>query len=203
MEGSDPNGGKIRDSKRSLGLGQWMKGQLSRTPLMASNAYKRSDLRLLLGVLGAPLSPVQVGTNDPLPHLCIKDTPIIICFNWNSLNGPVPSNLNNLTSVRELYLSNNNLNGPLPNLTGMNFLNSLNNSFNSSAVPPWHTSLEVEQLEREVTELRHALADKQEQKNVMLQVLTRVEQEQRVTEDAHRFAEQDAAAQRYAAQVLQ
>lgn len=31
----------------------------------------------------------------------------------------------------------------------------------------------------------------------------RVEQEQRVTEDARRFAEQDAAAQRYAAQVLQ
>ncbi|XP_028098642.1 probable leucine-rich repeat receptor-like protein kinase At5g49770 isoform X2 [Camellia sinensis] len=69
-----------------------------------------------------------------------------ICFNWNSLNGPVPSNLNNLTSVRELYLSNNNLNGPSPNLTGMNFLNSLdmsNNSFNSSAVPLWHTSLEA------------------------------------------------------------
>lgn len=31
----------------------------------------------------------------------------------------------------------------------------------------------------------------------------RVEQDQRVTEDARRFAEQDAAAQRYAAQVLQ
>ena len=31
----------------------------------------------------------------------------------------------------------------------------------------------------------------------------RVEQEQRVTEDARRFAEQDAEAQRYAAQVLQ
>ncbi|KAI8032908.1 putative leucine-rich repeat receptor-like protein kinase [Camellia lanceoleosa] len=105
------------------------------------------------------------------------------CFNWNSLSGPVPSNLNNLTSVRELYLSNNNLNGPLPNLTGMNFLNSL--------------QVVVEQLEREVAELRHALADKQEQENVMLQ------QEQRVTEDAHRFAEQDAATQRYAAQVLQ
>lgn len=31
----------------------------------------------------------------------------------------------------------------------------------------------------------------------------RVEQEQRVTEDARRFAEKDAEAQRYAAQVLQ
>lgn len=35
------------------------------------------------------------------------------------------------------------------------------------------------------------------------QVLMRVEQEQRVTEDARRFAEQDAEAQRYTAQVLQ
>ncbi|KAL7228775.1 hypothetical protein ACSBR2_007466 [Camellia fascicularis] len=64
-------------------------------------------------------------------------------------------------------------------------------------------SARVEQLEREVAELRRALADKQEQENVMLQVLMRVEQEQKVTEDARRFAEQDAAAQRYAAQVLQ
>lgn len=31
----------------------------------------------------------------------------------------------------------------------------------------------------------------------------RVEQEQRVTEDARRYAEQDAAAQRHTAQVLQ
>ncbi|KAA8536255.1 hypothetical protein F0562_028733 [Nyssa sinensis] len=77
MEGPDPDGGDVGDSKRSgLGLGQWMKGQLSRTPSVASNAYKRSDLRLLLGVMGAPLAPVHVSTNDPLPHLSIKDTPI-------------------------------------------------------------------------------------------------------------------------------
>ncbi|XP_028091420.1 probable leucine-rich repeat receptor-like protein kinase At5g49770 [Camellia sinensis] len=80
------------------------------------------------------------------PSIGYVQTLEAICFNWNSLNGPVPSNLNNLTSVRELYLSNNNLNGPSPNLTGMNFLNSLdmsNNSFNSSADHPWHTSLEA------------------------------------------------------------
>ncbi|KAF3433818.1 hypothetical protein FNV43_RR24921 [Rhamnella rubrinervis] len=64
-------------------------------------------------------------------------------------------------------------------------------------------SARVEQLEQEVAELRQALSDKQEQENAMLQVLMRVEQDQRVTEDARRFAEQDAAAQRYAAQVLQ
>ncbi|CAH1445250.1 unnamed protein product [Lactuca virosa] len=64
-------------------------------------------------------------------------------------------------------------------------------------------SAKVEQLTREVAELHQALACKQEQENAMLQVLMRVEQEQRVTEDARVYAEQDAAAQRYAAQVLQ
>lgn len=50
-----------------------MKGQLARAPSLSG--YKRSDLRLLLGVLGAPLAPVPV-SGDPLPHLSIKDTPI-------------------------------------------------------------------------------------------------------------------------------
>ncbi|KAF6146873.1 hypothetical protein GIB67_018526 [Kingdonia uniflora] len=58
-------------------------------------------------------------------------------------------------------------------------------------------------LEQEVAELRQALTDKQEQERAMLQVLMRIEQEQRVTEDARVFAEQDAAAQRYATNVLQ
>ncbi|XXG54953.1 hypothetical protein AAC387_Pa03g2712 [Persea americana] len=64
-------------------------------------------------------------------------------------------------------------------------------------------SARVEQLEQEVAMLQQALADKQEQEKAMLQVLMRVEQEQKVTEDARRFAELDAAAQRYAANVLQ
>ncbi|KAI3905871.1 hypothetical protein MKW92_028173 [Papaver armeniacum] len=64
-------------------------------------------------------------------------------------------------------------------------------------------SARVELLEQEVAELRQALTDKQEQERAMLQVLMRVEQDQKVTEDARRFAEQDAAAQRYAATVLQ
>ncbi|KAH8497209.1 hypothetical protein H0E87_019773 [Populus deltoides] len=64
-------------------------------------------------------------------------------------------------------------------------------------------SARVEQLDQEVSELQRALADKQEQENAMLQVLMRVEQEQKVTEDARIYAEQDASAQRFAAQVLQ
>ncbi|KAF3443543.1 hypothetical protein FNV43_RR13229 [Rhamnella rubrinervis] len=32
---------------------------------------------VVAGVLGAPLAPVHVSTTDPLPHLSIKDTPIV------------------------------------------------------------------------------------------------------------------------------
>ncbi|KAI9085817.1 hypothetical protein K1719_032231 [Acacia pycnantha] len=64
-------------------------------------------------------------------------------------------------------------------------------------------SARVEQLEREVAELQQALADKKLQETAMLQVLIRVEQEQKVTEDARRRAEQDLAAQKYVVHMLQ
>uniref|UniRef100_A0A7N0U776 Rab-GAP TBC domain-containing protein n=1 Tax=Kalanchoe fedtschenkoi TaxID=63787 RepID=A0A7N0U776_KALFE len=64
-------------------------------------------------------------------------------------------------------------------------------------------SARVEQLQQEVGELKQVLADKKEQEAAMLQVLMRVEQEQKLTEDARRSAEQDAAAQKYAVHVLQ
>lgn len=49
-------------------------------------------------------------------------------------------------------------------------------------------------------ELRKLVSD---QEAAMIQVLMGMEQEHKVTEDARRAAEQDAAAQRHAAQVLQ
>ncbi|KAL6528747.1 hypothetical protein OROMI_029392 [Orobanche minor] len=64
-------------------------------------------------------------------------------------------------------------------------------------------SARVEQLEQEVTELRQALADKKEEEKAIVQVLMKVEQEQRITEDARLFAEHEAAAQKYAVHVLQ
>ncbi|KAL9230527.1 hypothetical protein vseg_005865 [Gypsophila vaccaria] len=64
-------------------------------------------------------------------------------------------------------------------------------------------SAKVEQLEQEVSELRRMLSDKQEQEHAMLQVLMRVEQDQKVTEDARRFAEQQAATERDATAALQ
>lgn len=78
LEGPDPgmgdNGGERR---REGGLGRWVKSQLSRAPSVSASSCRRSDLRLLLGVMGAPLAPIHVSSADPLPHLSIKDTPIV------------------------------------------------------------------------------------------------------------------------------
>ncbi|KAK7267587.1 hypothetical protein RIF29_20265 [Crotalaria pallida] len=64
-------------------------------------------------------------------------------------------------------------------------------------------SARIEQLEQEVAELKEALADKKEQEAAMLQVLMRLEQDQKVTEQARRRAEQELAAQKYETHVLQ
>ncbi|CAI9763046.1 unnamed protein product [Fraxinus pennsylvanica] len=72
-EGPDPNGSESTDPRNEK-WGHW----LCRAPSVSTSgpSFSRSDLRLLLGVLGAPLAPVHVSNNDPLPHLSIKDTPI-------------------------------------------------------------------------------------------------------------------------------
>ncbi|KAM0875605.1 hypothetical protein ACQ4PT_036714 [Festuca glaucescens] len=64
-------------------------------------------------------------------------------------------------------------------------------------------SAKVEKLEAEVSELRKTFADKQEQEQAMLQILVRMEQEQKVTEDARIAAERDAVQQKYVAHLLQ
>ncbi|VAH08272.1 unnamed protein product [Triticum turgidum subsp. durum] len=64
-------------------------------------------------------------------------------------------------------------------------------------------SAKAEQLEHELSELKQALSDKQEQEQAMFQLVMRVEQELKFAEEARISAEQDAAAQRYAANVLQ
>ncbi|KAL8140727.1 hypothetical protein V2J09_006748 [Rumex salicifolius] len=64
-------------------------------------------------------------------------------------------------------------------------------------------SARVEQLEHEVAELQKILDRKQQQETKMLEVLMRVEQKQRVSEDARLAAEHEVAAQRYAVHLLQ
>jgi len=74
MEGPEPEDFENSGKKEGWnGLQHWMKGQLAKGP--SGSGYKRSDLHLLLGVLGTPLAPVTI-SNDPLPHLSIKDIPI-------------------------------------------------------------------------------------------------------------------------------
>ncbi|XP_072980428.1 uncharacterized protein [Typha angustifolia] len=63
------------EERRREGWGNWVRGQLYRAPSVSSSCGK-SDLRLLLGVMGAPLAPVHVSSGDHLARLCIKDTPI-------------------------------------------------------------------------------------------------------------------------------
>ncbi|GFP82183.1 hypothetical protein PHJA_000361600 [Phtheirospermum japonicum] len=81
MEGPDPDGGEIGGSRRfGSGIGSWFREQLTGNPSAAVNvsvsANRSSDLRLLLGFMGAPLAPMHVSPADPLPHLSIKNTPI-------------------------------------------------------------------------------------------------------------------------------
>ncbi|AQL06160.1 uncharacterized protein LOC100502405 [Zea mays] len=67
------------DSGRRDGFGQWVRGHLTRAPLIAGGgdgSFRRSDLRLLLGVMGAPLAPVSVSTAEPLPLAPVKGAPI-------------------------------------------------------------------------------------------------------------------------------
>ncbi|KAL6657669.1 hypothetical protein ACP70R_005449 [Stipagrostis hirtigluma subsp. patula] len=85
LAAGDPAG---EDSGRREGFGHWVRGHLTRTPSMASAAaaaagpggssgsFRRSDLRLLLGVMGAPLAPIPSKLAEPLPLLSVKGAPI-------------------------------------------------------------------------------------------------------------------------------
>ncbi|KAF0888635.1 hypothetical protein E2562_016095 [Oryza meyeriana var. granulata] len=74
----------------------------------------------------------------------LKTLEVLRFDNNVQLTGPVPTNLNNLTSLAEFHLANSNLTGPLPDLTGMNslsFVDMSNNSLSASDVPTWFTTL--------------------------------------------------------------
>lgn len=83
-EGPDPN--EVKDGGDSKKWGHWMKGQLCRAPSPGNHSTstsscsnnQRSDLSLMLGVLGAPLAPVHVSCSQLFANLTIKDTPIVI-----------------------------------------------------------------------------------------------------------------------------
>ncbi|GKV49316.1 hypothetical protein SLEP1_g56072 [Rubroshorea leprosula] len=102
--------------------------------------------------------------SGPIPStLGLVQSLQVIRFDNNSLSGRFPSNLNNLTSLQDLYLSNNNRSGSLPSLTGMSNLNTLdlsNNSFSTSVIPTWISSLlSLTTLRMENTQLQGRVPD--------------------------------------------
>ncbi|XP_039066063.1 EVI5-like protein [Hibiscus syriacus] len=64
-------------------------------------------------------------------------------------------------------------------------------------------SAKIEELEQEIADLHQALADKKEQEAAVNKVLVQLEQEQIITEEGRKHAEQDAVAERMAVSVLQ
>ncbi|GJN12734.1 hypothetical protein PR202_ga31040 [Eleusine coracana subsp. coracana] len=81
MEGPDTADGEIvgeESGRRDNGFGQWVRGHLSMAGSGGDGgSFRRSDLRLLLGVMGAPLAPVPASSGEPMPHLSVKSTPIV------------------------------------------------------------------------------------------------------------------------------
>ncbi|KAM0991809.1 hypothetical protein ACFX2I_010125 [Malus domestica] len=68
----------------------------------------------------------------------------VLRLDRNALTGPVSSNITNLINLGELNLAYNDLNGSLPDLTGLNSLNYVdlsNNSFDPSEAPLWFSTL--------------------------------------------------------------
>ncbi|KAG0451375.1 hypothetical protein HPP92_013773 [Vanilla planifolia] len=75
VEGPDSGEDWWGEDERKGGWGEWLLAQLGKAQV-ATGLHRQSDMRLLLGVMGAPLAPVHVSTGEPLPHLSVKNTPI-------------------------------------------------------------------------------------------------------------------------------
>nr|GEW35348.1 probable leucine-rich repeat receptor-like protein kinase At5g49770 [Tanacetum cinerariifolium] len=86
-------------------------------------------------------------SGDIPPSLCnLNMTRILhLLFEKNQFNGSIPSTLGSMQSLEIMFLSNNRLTGPIPNLTGLNLLSYLdlsNNSFDQSYIPSWFSTLQ-------------------------------------------------------------
>lgn len=87
MESLDLDGVEIEGLKlkrTGSGLGSWMKGQMMSSSSSSSSSSKGAssyaDVRLLLGVMGAPLAPVHVTVEDSAVPLRIKEAPIVSLY---------------------------------------------------------------------------------------------------------------------------
>ncbi|GMP63463.1 hypothetical protein CsSME_00025147 [Camellia sinensis var. sinensis] len=88
---------------------------------------------------------------------------IHVLFNNNALSGKIPSTLGLVQTLEILFLSNNQLTGPLPDLTGLNSLSYVdlsNNTFDKSDFPSWFSTLQsLETLMMENTRLQGQIPD--------------------------------------------
>ncbi|CAH1429827.1 unnamed protein product [Lactuca virosa] len=112
-------------------------------------------------MLTGPLPARLFSSNMTLIHLLFENNQLsgpipstlglvksleVVRLDRNRLTDDIPSNINNLTGVFEMFLSNNRLTGPVPNLTGLGVLNYLdlsNNTFDESSVPSWFSTLQA------------------------------------------------------------
>ncbi|CAL5399078.1 unnamed protein product [Camellia sinensis] len=88
---------------------------------------------------------------------------IHVLFDHNKLSGKIPSTLGLVKTLEILFLSNNQLTGPFPDLTGLNSLNHVdlsNNTIDKTDFPPWVETLRsLETLMMEDTGLQGQIPD--------------------------------------------
>ncbi|PIN02859.1 Serine/threonine protein kinase [Handroanthus impetiginosus] len=112
--------------------------------VLAAVGYSQSgDAAVMQDLKKSLNSPSQLGWTDPDPCKwknvqCSRDNRVTkIQIGRQNLQGSLPPNLNNLTSLQAFEVQNNQLNGSLPSFSGLNSLQSLllsNNNFTS--IPP-------------------------------------------------------------------
>ncbi|GMP63471.1 hypothetical protein CsSME_00025149 [Camellia sinensis var. sinensis] len=99
--------------------------------------------------LSGEIPPQLFNSNMSLIH---------VIFDNNTLSGKIPSTIGQVRTLEILFLSNNQLTGPLPDLTGLislNYMDLSNNTFDKSDFPPWIETLQsLETLVMENTGLQ-------------------------------------------------
>ncbi|CDY53829.1 BnaA09g57210D [Brassica napus] len=93
------------------------------------------------------LSRRNLSGNFPFPFLCDLTSLEKLSLGFNSLSGPVPSDMNNCTKLKYLDLGNNFFSGPFPDLSSLTHLQYLYlNSSAFSGTFPWKSLQNAKEL---------------------------------------------------------